>query len=306
MAITEVATGLKFPEGPVVMDDGSVILVEIAAGAITRVLPNGRKQTIAKPGGGPNGAAIGPDGALYVCNNGGFEYHKVRGVMIPGHQAKDYSGGRIERVDLSTGKVEVLYTHSDGVALRGPNDIVFDRQGGFWFTDHAKSTHDYRQWGGLHYATIDGSHISTQIGSIMAPNGVGLSPDEKTVYYAETLSGRLFGAAIAKPGKLAKRAGLVAGGAFVGAQPTHAYFDSLAVQANGDVCVATILNPGITTFTPKGKIRFTSLAQFADPLVTNIAFGGKNMKTAYITLSGRGKLISMPWAQAGLKLNFGA
>jgi len=306
MAITEIASGLKFPEGPVVMEDSSVIVVEIQSGNITRVKPNGKKQVIASPGGGPNGAAIGPDGALYVCNNGGFEWHKNGKLTIPGHKPADYSGGRIERIDLSTGKVEVLYTHSEGQPLRGPNDIVFDKQGGFWFTDHAKSTHDHREWGALHYATIDGNHISTQIHQIMAPNGVGLSPDEKTVYYAETLSGRLYAAPIKKPGQLAKGQGVLPGGAYVGQTPGYAFYDSLAVQANGDVCVATIFQAGISTISPQGKVKLTSLIQFGDLLVTNIAFGGKGMKTAYITLSGSGKLISMPWAQAGLRLNFNA
>ena len=306
MAITEIASGLKFPEGPVVMDDGSVIVVEIQSGNITRVLPNGKKKVIASPGGGPNGAAIGPDGALYVCNNGGFEWHKAGKLTIPGHKPASYDGGRIERIDLSTGKVERLYTHVDGQPLRGPNDLVFDKQGGFWFTDHAKSTHDHREWGALYYAKIDGSHISTQIHQIMAPNGVGLSPDEKTVYYAETLSGRLYAAPIKKPGELAKGQGVLPGGVYVGQTPGYAFYDSLAVQANGDVCVATIFQAGISTISPKGKVKLTSLAQFGDLLVTNIAFGGKNLKTAYITLSGSGKLVSMPWANAGLRLNFNA
>src|SRR6201999_373342 len=87
MQIREIATGLRFPEGPVAMDDGSVIVVEMAAGAITRVTPDGKKHVIATPGGGPNGLAIGPDGALYVCNNGGnFEFtDREDGLLIPGH-----------------------------------------------------------------------------------------------------------------------------------------------------------------------------------------------------------------------------
>ena len=117
MSITEIATGLRFPEGPVVMADGSVIVVEIYDGAITRVTPDGKKHVIARPGGGPNGAAIGPDGALYVCNNGGFEWKNVGDLLLPGHKPADYSGGRIERVDLSTGKVDVLYTHVYGKPL---------------------------------------------------------------------------------------------------------------------------------------------------------------------------------------------
>src|ERR1700749_861230 len=97
MEFRELATDLKFPEGPVAMDDGSIILVEIPIGKITRVKPDGSHHTIATPGGGPNGLAIGPDGALYVCNNGGnFEMHERDGLMIPGHTPPSHKGGRIE------------------------------------------------------------------------------------------------------------------------------------------------------------------------------------------------------------------
>ncbi|MFZ8368791.1 SMP-30/gluconolactonase/LRE family protein, partial [Staphylococcus aureus] len=72
----EVTSDLAFPEGPIALADGSVIVVEIAGGRLTRVSPSGKKYTIAELGGGPNGAAIGPDGKCYVCNNGGFSWHK--------------------------------------------------------------------------------------------------------------------------------------------------------------------------------------------------------------------------------------
>jgi gluconolactonase len=68
-----IAEGLAFPEGPVVMADGSVIVVEIQAGQVTRCW-NGRKEVIARPGGGPNGAAIGQGGALNACNSGGLRH----------------------------------------------------------------------------------------------------------------------------------------------------------------------------------------------------------------------------------------
>ena len=131
-----IADGLRFPEGPVVMDDGSVIVTEIAPGRITRCWPGGRKEVIATPGGGPNGLAIGPDGKLYCCNNGGFNYVESNGYLAPHGIADDYSGGRIERIDIATGAVEVLYQTGDhGVVLRGPNDIVFDGEGGFWLAN---------------------------------------------------------------------------------------------------------------------------------------------------------------------------
>ncbi|MEL6664263.1 MAG: SMP-30/gluconolactonase/LRE family protein, partial [Pseudomonadota bacterium] len=58
-----VAEGLRFPEGPVVMADGSIIIVEIADGCISRIWGDGKREVVARPGGGPNGLAIGPDGA---------------------------------------------------------------------------------------------------------------------------------------------------------------------------------------------------------------------------------------------------
>ena len=82
MQMEEIASGLEFPEGPIAMDDGSVILVEIKRGTLTRVQPDGSTEIIAELGGGPNGAAIGPDGAVYVCNNGGFEWHDVDGLTV--------------------------------------------------------------------------------------------------------------------------------------------------------------------------------------------------------------------------------
>src|SRR3954452_23176889 len=70
--IRVIATGLRFPEGPVAMKDGSIVLVEIERQTLTRVHPDGRTEIVATTGGGPNGLAIGPDGAFYVCNNGGL------------------------------------------------------------------------------------------------------------------------------------------------------------------------------------------------------------------------------------------
>src|ERR687897_3150342 len=97
--VREITTGLQFPEGPVALPDGSVLVVEIARRCLTRVLPDGRKEIVATPGGGPNGAAIGPDGKCYVCNNGGFEWHRRGDIVVPGLQDSAYQGGSIQAVD---------------------------------------------------------------------------------------------------------------------------------------------------------------------------------------------------------------
>lgn len=294
-----IAEGLEFPEGPIVMEDGSVILVEIKRGTLTRVW-NGKSEIVAELGGGPNGAALGPDGAVYVCNNGGFAWHDAGGLTIPGHAAKDYDTGRIERVDLSTGKVERLYDTVGEHRLRGPNDLVFDRTGGFWFTDLGKGFPRSRDRGGLYYAKPDGSAAVEAAYGYVGLNGVGLAPDERVVYAAETETAKLWAFDIVGEGQVAPGARGPAG-RVICAQPAHVYFDSLAVQANGDVCIATILNGGITTIAPDGRSVHTPLP---DPIVTNICFGGPDMRDAYITLSGTGRLAKLRWPAPGLKLNF--
>ena len=116
-----------FPEGPVALADGTVLLVEIARRPDPGRARRPPKEVVATPGGGPNGAAIGPDGKLYCCNNGGFGWFEAEHGLRAAGQADDYSGGRIERIDLASGAVEVLYRDGDfGCQLRGPNDIVFD------------------------------------------------------------------------------------------------------------------------------------------------------------------------------------
>ena len=158
--LREIATGLRFPEGPVALADGSVLVVEIEAARLTRIGPDGSKTTVSQHTGGPNGAAMGPDGKVYVCNNGGFNWHEVPNVgLIPTGQANDYSGGRIERVDLATGAIETLYTACAGFPLKGPNDIVFDAHGGFYFTDLGKSRPREIDRGAVYYAKADGSSI---------------------------------------------------------------------------------------------------------------------------------------------------
>ena len=189
MDIELVTEGLRFPEGPIAMADGSVILTEIEGKCLTRVLPDGRKETVADTGGGPNGAAIGPDGAIYVTNNGGsFEFMKANGLNIPGPTPPSHKGGYIQRVDIKSGKVEEVYGPNScaGGRLNGPNDLVFDRTGGMWFTDNGCSDEDGRKWGGVYYARPDGSKITRVREHMVSPNGIGLSPDEKTLYVANS------------------------------------------------------------------------------------------------------------------------
>jgi gluconolactonase len=309
MKIRELATGLQFPEGPVALDDGSVLLVEIARGTLSRVLPDGTVQVVADLGGGPNGAAIGPDGAVYVCNNGGFRWHREDdGCLRPIGQADDYAGGRIERVDLATGRFERLFDSVDGVPLRGPNDLVFDAHGGFYFTDLGKVRPTEIDRGGVFYGHADGRSASVIARPVMTPNGIALSPDGHTLYYAETEGARLWAFDLDGPGS-ARKEGWPSphGGRMLAASPggTYQRFDSMAVDAFGNLCIATLIHGGITVISPDG--RTASHIALPDRYTTNLCFGGKDRRTAYVTLSGSGRLIAIDdWPVPGLALHFGA
>ncbi len=303
MDLELVADGLRFPEGPIAMADGSVVLTEIEGGTLTRVSPDGGKTTIAECGGGPNGAAIGPDGAIYVTNNGGaFVWIKQNDLTFPGATPATHTGGSIQRVDMATGKVETLFEACDGRRLVGPNDLVFDSHGGFWFTDHGCGTDEGRKFGALYYARPDGSQISRSRDHLISPNGVGLSPDEKIVYVADTQLGRLWAFEVATPGELVPPSGF-APGRSVCNLPGVQFLDSLAVEAGGKVCVATILNGGITVFDPDGSTEHLAVP---DLVTTNICFGGRDMRDAWITASSTGKLYKCRWPRPGLKLPFNA
>lgn len=308
MQFEVIAQGLLLPEGPVAMPDGSVLLIDVFGGTLWRAWGDGRSEVVVNVGGGPNGAALGPDGAIYIANNGGFRFtvgksgRPIMGDSLP----DDYECGRIERIDLTTGRVDRLYDKCGDFSLRGPNDLVFDRHGGIWFTDLGKSTGRQRDISGLYYARSDGSLIEEAYFGAISFNGVGLSPDETKVYAADTFTGRLWEFEIESPGKLRRAAPAPVAGRLVGKAGGANSFDSLALSEGGSINVATIATEagglgGITTFTPEGKRSFIELP---DALVTNICFGGTDRRTAYITCAGKGTLVRTQWPEPGLPLNF--
>jgi gluconolactonase len=298
-----VASGLLFPEGPVAMPDGSVILVEVARETLTRVLPDGRTEIIAHIPGGPNGVAIGPNGRAYICNNGGFSWIKEKGTHRPYLQDETYKGGSIEVIDLSDGTVSRLYDRCGDHPLRGPNDLVFDASGGFWFTDLGKRRARDMDRGFVYWAKPDGSEIRQVIGPIFTPNGIGLSPDGDTLYVAETETGRLWSWAITAPGEVRYRPWPSPhGGTLVIGMSGFVRFDSLAVAASGNICIAALHSASITEVIADGRRAIDH--PVPDLGVTNICFGGDDLRTAYVTLSHEGRLGAMEWHEPGLPLNW--
>lgn len=303
-----IAEDLWFPEGPVWVGDGSLLVVEIRRQTLTQIFPDGKKRIVAKLGGGPNGAAMGPDGYVYVCNNGGFSFvQRADGRYVTSGTPDDYKTGRIERVHLETGKSEVVYDKIDGRPIRGPNDLVFDAEGGFYFSDPGKTHHRHMDRGSLCYGRADGSLVRELAQPIHKPNGVGLSPDGKTLYMAETESARLWAFDIKSSGEFVNPTKATPasphGSRFVWGASDYRRFDSLAVEANGNICVGTLDQGGITCISPDGRhAEFVKVE--GDTHITNLCFGGPNLQKAYVTQSYAGRLVEIDWPRPGLRHHF--
>lgn len=307
------AEGFGFPEGPVWMPDGSLALCDIEAGEILSVAPDGSRSVLARTP-APNGLALGPDGGLYVADNGGFFtfVHHESGT-IPTHEAPSTGSGAILRVDPVDESVTTVLESCDGRPLVAPNDLVFDAGGGIWFTDHGvrvprsgsgddPAAHEGSP--GLLWCRHDGSGAIGVAWGLDAPNGVGLSPDGRTVYVAETYRGDVYAFDVTGPG-------VVDGGGapdrphsgrLVHDASEGTLFDSLAVDAQGRVWVATIGAGGITVIPADGGP--AAHVPTDDFITTNLAWGGPDMCDLAVTLSSSGRLLVGRTSAPGLRLSF--
>lgn len=299
-------TSLKFPEGPIALHDGSILLVEIQRGTLSRVEADGTVSVVADCGGGPNGAAIGPDGLVYICNNGGFTWQTIDGLLRPVGTPDDYVTGSIQTVDMASGEVRTLYESCDGHRLKGPNDIVFDHNGGFYFTDLGKRRADSLERGAIYYASTDGRHISQIVHPIEQPNGIALSKDQQRLYAAETFSAKVRYWDIAAPGKLKPHQDPFGVGNILYGFQGYERLDSMAVDGDDNICVATLGTGCINVIAADGTLVARVPVPEPDVMVTNICFAGNDSKKAYITSSGKGILYQTDWHCHGHTLAFTA
>jgi gluconolactonase len=322
--LREVASGLNYPEGPLYRPDGTVLVAEVGGGTVSRVHPDGSKELYATLGGGPNGLAAGPDGAIYVCNSGGFFIAHIGGIQVALSQPPNYTGGSIQRI-APGGAVTTLYTHFDAknpldgstvsLPLRSPDDLVFDSHGGFYFTDWGKDRWRDRDITGVYYAQPDGSSIQEILFPLKSPNGIALSPDETRLYVAESWSRQILFWELDGPGKIRPNPPLLDNSHLLTAHPPfQTGLDSINVDEDGNVYAAGLLpngadptaRGGIVVISPGGEVLEWISIDIgpADPLPSNISFGGPDRRTAYITLGGTGRLISCQMRIPGKKPAF--
>jgi gluconolactonase len=276
-----VAEGLQFPEGPAFDSEGNLYVVEIMGGQVSRIRPDGRLEVFAHTGGGPNGSQFGPDGLLYVCNNGGF----------------DGAGpGRVERI-TPDGEVERWITEADGAPLHRPNDLVFDEDGNLYFTDPIWGTGsapiEDSPPGHICFATPEGAvhRLHTGLGF---PNGIALSPDGRSLVVCESATGKLHAFPVETPGRLGP--GRVFCDLGAGSVP-----DGFAFDAEGFVLCCGHGTGRLQVFAPEGGPKQTEFV-FEDPGITNICFGGPEFRTLFVTESRAGRVVRVDWERPGLRL----
>lgn len=281
MAPTVVATGLQFPEGPAFDRAGNLYVVEIAAGQVARIAAGGAVSVFAKTGGGPNGSAFGPDGSLYITNNGGF----AREGREP---------GRLERI-TPDGRVAVLLTEIDGQPLHSPNDLAFDAHGNIYFTDPVAGERGVQDAppGSVCFTDRRGTARRLHTG-LAFPNGIGVSGDGRTLIVCESVTGRLHAFPIHEPGVLGEPR-------LFAALPEGAIPDGFAFDEAGNVLCCGFRSGGIHVYPPAGGERLASL-EFEDRGVTNVCFGGPDFRTLFVTESRMGRVVSVEWERPGMRL----
>jgi gluconolactonase len=270
----EIATQVAFTEGPAVDRQGNLYFTDIINQRIMKLSAEGELSTYRENSNAANGMLIDPQGRLVVCEGAPFDRP---GVAVRGTP-------RVTRTDLATGATEVLADSYDGKPLIGPNDVTMDGRGRMYFTE-LRGAAVYR---------IDAPGQITRIlaaPDIVSPNGIQVSPDDRTLYLIEANQ--------AEGGpRLIRSYDLQADGT-VRNMRVHYDFspgrsgDGMSIDTQGNLYVSAGMNQlrgtsetldtktGVYVISPEGKL--LKMFPIAEDYITNNAFGGPDMKTLYVT-----------------------
>ena len=271
MTHTVLATDLEFPEGPVWLGPRRVAFTQIR-GQCVSLWDDGAVSLIARTGGGANGATLGPDGALYVANNGGLSLgHEGRWL------APDGIPGRLQRVSLD-GEVRDVATALPGTPPNRPNDLCFGPDGLLYYTD----PHNWEDLANLGVGRVARSSLDGRV-ELLAdvpffPNGIAFGPDDR-LYVAQSLAQTILVMDPTPGATPVEWAKLPAG-----------YPDGFCFDRTGRLYCAGSLGDVLVVFEPDGRVdRVIEIGGGTEP--TNCCLGDGVL---YLTLSGAGQLVSLP------------
>jgi len=292
--------GLKGPEGPSVLPDGSVVVAEFLEGNLWRVDGRGGRELLASPGSGVAGTAIGRDGSLYVVRLD-MDLFKTRYAPRPattGTLADAADGaakaatGALLRIDLLEGSTRTLSGSTTTAALQGPDDLVIDRWGDIWFTDLIEKA--------VYWCRADGGETRRVLAGCDGVNGIALSPDLRRLHIVG--NGKMLAVPIIGRGTLGATG---PGRGFDGAPllPNTHLPDGMKTEANGNVLCAC-WEDGLVCYAPDGQA--LSQTRIGNLRIINMVFGGPDMRTLFMAVippSGMlGGLASIRWPRPGLPL----
>ncbi|HBE67529.1 MAG TPA: gluconolactonase [Planctomycetaceae bacterium] len=245
----------QFTEGPAWTPDGSLYFTDIPAEKIMRLGPGGQIKTFLEPSLHANGLMYGGKGRLLACQ----------------------MDGRLVAIDLKTKKTKVLTDSFEDTRYNACNDLVIDRQGGIYFTDPRYRAPEPWPQGkeAFYYLSADGK--LTRLGDdLTAPNGIALSPDEKTLYVIPSMSSKMMAYPVQSPGQIGDGHVLFELKQPEGKRDTGG--DGLAIDSQGNLYITTAL--GVQVVSPDGKL----LGIIRCPEhPANCGFGGEDLKTLFIT-----------------------
>ena len=270
----EIATTVAFTEGPAVDRDGSVYFTDIINERIMKLGADGVLSTYRERSNAANGLLIDPQGRLIACEGGLFERPGVKRQGTP----------RLTRTDLKSGKIETIASGYEGKPFAGPNDVTIDSKGRLYFTDLA----------GAAVYRLETSGTVARIlmaPDVQRPNGIQVSPDDKTLYLIEANQ--------AKDGARMIRAYDLQPDGTVRNMRVHYNFypgrsaDGMSIDSEGNLYASAGMNQlrgssetldtktGVYVISPAGKL--LKFIPIPEDFITNNAFGGADMKTLYVT-----------------------
>jgi gluconolactonase len=261
----------SFLEGPVFDHNGKLYVTDIPFGRIFCIDAQGAWTQITEWNGEPNGMKFLNDRELLIT---------------------DYRNGLMV-CDIASGAVRPYLERRNSERFKGVNDLVFDSQGNLYFTDQGQSgLHDPS---GRLYRLRPNGTLDTLLNNVPSPNGVALSPDEKVLYLAVTRGNQVWRVPLMDDGSVSKVSAF-----FTSYGPSGP--DGLAVDTTGRLIVA---NPGLGVvwlLSPKAEPEQV-WRSCAGSSLTNLAFGGADRKTLYVTESVSGSILRAGLPDPGLPIH---
>ena len=271
---TEIATTVAFTEGPVADRDGNVYFTELVFQRIMKLTPQGVLTVFRERSNNANGMLIDPEGRLIACEGAASQRMGVAQTFKP----------QVTRTDLRTGKIEVLADNYQGKPFVGPNDVTIDSKGRLYFTDLT---------GGAVYRLDAPGQLARILSTpeIQRPNGIQISPDDKTLYLIEA-NGAEGGA------RMIRAYDLRPDGTVTGMRVHYNFYpgrsaDGMSIDSQGNLYASAGMGQlrgtsetldtktGIYVISPRGQL--LKFIPIAEDYITNNAFGGPDMKTLFVT-----------------------